>query len=183
MVKWRDRHGGRERVMWRVLKVIGRSPELMIPGVFRNLACFLGNLGAVFEFASREGISLEYGRPGTMPGETLQFYFDLSRDGQDLGFLSRGWDDPGIRMGDLLRVRGGRKAISPVDLRAVLEPGASNGVAFQIHEHTDGTLELELWVPVYGDVTRAEDLSQALKSLEKCKQRLGRIIPLGKGAP
>lgn len=68
-------------------------------------------------------------------------------------------------------------------LRAALDPGASNGVAFQIHEHTDGTLELQLWAPVHGDVARAEDLSKALESLEECKRRLMGIIPLGNDAP
>lgn len=86
-------------VAWRILDALGASPETHDPDVLAHVARFLENIGALFAFAAREGLCLEWGpQERHAPTENLQFYFDVSRGG---------WDDPGIRVGDLLKVPGG----------------------------------------------------------------------------
>lgn len=48
-------------VAWRILDALGASPETHDPGVLAQVARFLKNMGALFAFAAREGLCLEWG--------------------------------------------------------------------------------------------------------------------------
>src|SRR3972149_11231655 len=41
---------------------------------------------------------------GFRTNDDLELYYDLKQGRHDVGYISKGWDDPGFRVGDLVEV-------------------------------------------------------------------------------
>ena len=54
------------------------------------------NRGLVGHLARECGLALA----GFRTNDALELYYDLKRGRHDLGFIAKGWEDPGFRMGD-----------------------------------------------------------------------------------
>jgi hypothetical protein len=42
---------------------------------------------------------------GFLVNDALELYYDLKRGNAEMGYISKGWEDPGFRIGDLITVR------------------------------------------------------------------------------
>ena len=41
---------------------------------------------------------------GFLVNDTLELYYDLKQGREEMGYISKGWEDPGFRLGDLITV-------------------------------------------------------------------------------
>lgn len=41
---------------------------------------------------------------GFLVNDALELYYDLKRGREEMGYISKGWEDPGFRLGDLITV-------------------------------------------------------------------------------
>lgn len=41
---------------------------------------------------------------GFLTNDDLELYYDLKQGCHDVGYISKGWDDPGFRVGDIIEV-------------------------------------------------------------------------------
>jgi hypothetical protein len=103
-------------------------------------------------------------------GKDLEVYFDIIRGEQDVGFISKGWTDPGFRIGELVTVPEGypEDAEPPEYLRDFC---ATNGVALtrsRISDDTDWMLEYV----IYSSGFNAEMLRESLATFVECSERV-----------
>lgn len=100
----------------------------------------------------------------------LEVYFDITRGEQDVGFISKGWTDPGFRIGELLTMPQGypENAEPPEYLR---EFCATNGVALGRSPDLAGTHWILEYV-IYTSGFNAETLRESLDTFVECTERV-----------
>jgi hypothetical protein len=137
----------------------------------------LVDLGTVLRYAHQRKLLLRFSRTQqALTSASSAFYFDVFHHRWSLGYISRGWSDPGIRVGDLLFLPTRyRDALKP-RIKTVLDACSGQGVSTQWIPHVKG-VELHLWSPVYGHPPALEALHGALQSLQVCKRRVRRLAP------
>jgi hypothetical protein len=104
--------------------------------------------------------------------EHLCFYFDAVRDGNDIACLSRGWDDPGVRMSEQIEIPASLG--NPLWFERLIDFSATNGVAVTCsYENNIMTISLES--VLYDEGLNSATLENALNALADCKIQLQRI--------
>lgn len=165
------------RLAFRTALLLG-SPVLRDPKVFRRFSSFLKHFGILLDLAARSNLRLS----GFRCGGDLEFYVDVFRGRRDCGFISKGWDDPGTRVGDIIYVSGRHIPTFRGAIEAVVDACCGEGICFHPRP-VPGGLEVELWTPVYGDPMPARSILQALNSLRDCERRLRRLSPMARVPP
>ena len=156
-----------------MLADIATAPPEHLP----KLAQLLVDVGTVLRYVHQHKLLLRWSRTQqALTSASSAFYFDVFRHRQSLGYISRGWSDPGIRVGDLLFLPARHRDALKPRIRAVLDACSGQGVSAQWVPHAKG-VELHLWSPVYGNPPAVEALHNALQSLQVCKRRVRRLAP------
>lgn len=172
------RHSKEAATAAAILEVITRDHHLRDPKVLRGLSQFLLDLGALLSYAAQEGFGLAWGHSSqAQPSPVQEFYFDLYKGSQSLGYVSKGWRDPGVRVGDLLRVSRQDAGRIKRHIKVLLDACASQGTTLQLSAGADGVVELHVWTPVYGAVLTAQGLHEAMQALQACKRRIRKVCP------
>ena len=95
----------------------------------------------------------------------LEVYYDIEKEGREVGYISKGWEESGFRIGEIIMCEGGQlasfKANSDKILNVCATPGFGLGVKV-----IDNSLELDLNIIIYQDGFNAKVVSEALKNLE-----------------
>lgn len=161
------------RLARQILDDIADAPPEHLP----KLARLLVDLGTVLRYAQQRKLQLQCERSQrSLTSAASAFYFDVFQRRQSLGYISRGWNDPGIRVGDLLFLPARyRDALKP-RIKMVLDVCSGQGVSTHWVPNAKG-VELHLWSPVYGHPPALEALHGALQSLQVCKRRVRRLAP------
>lgn len=161
-----------------ILELIAQAPTLRQSYALRGLAAFFADVGGLLRYAVEQGVTLRWGHATpARPNAVTEFYFDVSKGKQSLGYISKGWDDPGARVGDLLRISATHTVRVKRQIKALVDSCASQGVSLQLHAGSQGAVELHVWTPVYGQPVSPAALHEAVKALQRCKQRIRRICP------
>lgn len=147
--------------------------------VRRCVASFLKNAGVLIDLVERSGLSLS----NVHSERELEFYCDVSKGKRDLGYISKGWTDPGVRVGDLIYFSDSAIPKFRANIEQIVNACTSQGVAFFVRPCDSGGLEVELWTPVYGDLNGTGNLREALKSLQACRKKIGKLCPFSGKAP
>ena len=118
-----------------------------------------------------EGALLIAGHEGSnfMWNAELELYLDISRAGQDAGFISKGWTDPGFRVGEIV-------IIPTVDVPHFMERVetvqhvcATNGFACTVTDTPDGSA-VQIDCVIYSTGFDGRTLSQTLSALARCSK-------------
>jgi hypothetical protein len=158
--------------------LITRNPQLRDAKALRGLSQFLLDLGALLRYAAQEGFALGWGHTSqAKPSPVMEFYFDLYKGSQSQCYISKGWDDPGVRIGDLLRVARQDAGRIKQRITTLVDACASQGVTLQLRVAPGGEVELHVWTPVYGSALTPRVLHEAVKALQECKRRIRRACP------
>jgi hypothetical protein len=100
--------------------------------------------------------------------DEMELYYDIAKDGEDVAFISKGWDDPGFRLGQLVTVSG--------DMADRLEDArkfcATNGVVLSYQEKEVSDYEVMLESVIYSTGFDGRTFAQALSTLIKCSNKL-----------
>jgi len=167
-----------------ILELITRDPQLRDAKALRGLSQFLLDLGALLRYAAQEGFALGWGHTSrAQPGPVMEFYFDLYKGSQSQCYISKGWNDPGVRIGDVLRISREDEGRIKQHIKPLVDACASQGVSLQLLAGAGGAVELHVWTPVYGSAVTPRGLHEAVKALQECKRRIRRICPFTCGAP
>lgn len=125
-----------------------------------------------------EGVGKECGvtLSGFHTGEHLELYYDLKHGRHDVGCIAKGWDDPGFRIGDIVKVAKWKIADMKEHVYALLQFCATRGVIVTIEEK-DTFIEIHLDSVVYLEGMNKRVFEQVLHYLQECVEKAHELIP------
>jgi hypothetical protein len=103
-----------------------------------------------------EGIGKECGvtLSGFRAGEHLEFCYILKQGRHDVGYISKGWGEPGFRVGDIIEVPKWKNTDMKEHLYALLTFCATRGVAVTIEERGLRKIgQCDKWEPGFTNAT------------------------------
>ena len=119
---------------------------------------------AMVEGMSREsGLTLD----GFHTNEDLELYFDIAKNGHDVGFISKGWDDPGFRVGELLILPAATLETFRRRAPEIMDFCSTNGMGCTGRLTPEG-LELSLLDNIYAEGFNIATFLQTLESVQSC---------------
>lgn len=105
---------------------------------------------------------------GFLCNEDMELYYDIAKDGEEVAFISKGWDDPGFRLGELVTVSGDMAGL----LEGVKRFCDTNGVVMSSQENEESDYEVVLELVIYSTGFDGRTFAQALSTLIECSDRL-----------
>lgn len=123
----------------------------------------------VEKIAQESGIKLS----GFLFNKDLELYYDITWHKRDTGFISRGWTEPGYRVGNLV--------IMPVskserfEMMEILNYCSGQGVVCTGTLRKNG-YELMIDQTIYEDGFNKKVLRQAVKTIEDCAKKIRNTI-------
>ena len=123
-----------------------------------------------------EKLGLELTR-GTASAE-LQVYYDIQRNGGDWGYISRGWDEPGFRIGQVLDIHSDKLPEFRQHSERIIRNLATRGIAITIEPEQGATpfqIHLTLNLPDAG--FNPNMLLDLLTNLFEVTQQIKKTIP------
>lgn len=135
-------------------------------------AAQIRNRRIIAEIARACGLTLT----GFLTNDALELYYDIKRGRHDLGFISKGWEDPGFRIGDLVEIGWWDGDVLKANTPQIMRFCATNGIATTIQE-TPLTVTLQLDGVIYNEGFNRETFLQTLDSLNICVGRIHALIP------
>ncbi len=109
---------------------------------------------------------------------TLELYFDLAGGQQDLGYIAKGWDDPGFRLGDLIAVPQPKALTLITNAFQVMKLCATNGIGISVQETAD-SIELALDGVIYTEGFNRETFRKTLGTLRETVQKVRALVGVG----
>ena len=172
MVRMRFENDGnplRDRI-FEVLRNSRTSAEEDLTALLQ-CAAHIRNRIIVEQTAKECGLKLS----GFRANDDLELYYDLKQGRHDVGYISKGWDDPGFRVGDLVSVP--RVNIGKVQANAyrLLKFCATRGVVLTVEEKPD-SIELQVDSVIYSDGFNKSVFAQVLHYLNVCVEKAEELI-------
>jgi hypothetical protein len=115
---------------------------------------------------------------GGTANATLQVYYDIQRNGGDWGYISRGWDEPGFRIGQALDVPNDKLPEFRRHSERIIRNLAARGIVITIEsmpEPAQAQLHLTLNLPDAG--FNQNMLLESLANLFEATQQIKETIP------
>jgi len=162
-----------------IARFLVAAPALRDPQVMARVASFLSTCGSLLTLVARSGFILR----NFHTTAALEFYADVYQRSKDLGSVSKGWNDPGFRVLDMLYIHHAFLPTFKARIYEIVEACASQGCCFQIHRSQARGIRLELWTPLYGDQLHPGALKEAFRALAECRRRIGRVCAFSRTPP
>jgi|CXWL01.1.fsa_nt_gi hypothetical protein len=112
---------------------------------------------------------------GFRAGEHLELCYDMKRGRHDVGCISKGWNEPGFRVGDIIEVPKWNNADMKEHLYVLLTYCATRGVAVTIEE-AEHSIELQLDSVIYSEGLNKQVFEQVLQYLQECVEKAHELI-------
>ncbi len=130
----------------------------------------------IIEDTAREsGLALT----GFRANDALELYYDIKRGRHDLGFIAKGWEDPGFRIGELVEIGWWDKDVLTANSHEIMRLCARNGITLTIQE-APLTITLQLDGVIYSEGFNRATFLQTLDSLNACIEKIHTLIPGGR---
>jgi hypothetical protein len=110
---------------------------------------------------------------GGKSNEFLELYYDLKRGQKEVGYISKGWDDPGFRIGELVTVP--RTNVVAENVTALMRFCAVCGVALTMKDSA-GSIEILMDSVIYSDGFNKKVFKQAIKYLGSCSDEAKKLF-------
>lgn len=112
---------------------------------------------------------------GFKANEYLELYYDLKRGRHDVGYISKGWEEPGFRVCELIKVPKSAISVLKTNVYALLKFCATRGVAVTIEEKTD-SVQLHMGSVIYSAGFNKKVFAQVLDSLTECTDKVHELF-------
>jgi len=128
-----------------------------------------------------EGIARELGLSLArfLTNDALELYYVIKRGRHEMGYISKGWEDPGFRIGDLVEIGEWDRDVLKAHSHHIMRFCAMNGIAMTIQE-TPTTIALQLDGVIYSEGFNRDTFLQTLDSLNACVEKIHTLIPEGR---
>jgi hypothetical protein len=135
--------------------------------------CFshITNRMLVEETAKECGLRLS----GFLTDDALELYYDLKQGRHEVGYISKGWDDPGFRIGEIVEIEKRKLASLKEHAFELLKFCATNGVTMTIEDRKD-SIEIQMSSVIYSDGFNKKVFEQTLHHLNLCVEKAEDLI-------
>jgi len=169
--RWHDGSVGRLRD--RIFEVLINSPTSGKEDLqaLAQCASHIRNTAIVQSIAKEQGLRLSKCRVD----QHMELYYDISHGRHGLGFISKGWTDPGFRIGDLFSVsRAAAESFKPY-IFDLLKFCATNGITVTMQE-TEGKIELTMDAVIYSEGFNKDTFQNTLDALSECVEKAEKLL-------
>ena len=122
---------------------------------------YLQDVGHIHAVATELGLEVS----GLRSDADLALYWDLTHDGRDVGFIYRGWDDPGFGIGECLPVSGDEMPVFMAQADSAIRLLATNGLTLTTSPIPGGGCWLNMTTVIYSDGFNAGTVGGALGAI------------------
>ena len=109
--------------------------------------------------------------------DELELYFDVFRgnDLKSICYISRGWDDPGYRVGESIIIDKNILEFKEKFYK-IINICADNLIAVKVSPLKDDKVQLDIQIGIYHDGFNEKVLSEAISSLGDSLQKIGQLL-------
>jgi len=112
---------------------------------------------------------------GFNANEHLELYYDIAEGKREVGYISKGWEDPGFRVGDIVEVPKPNIPNLTAHAFELLKFCATRGVAVTVEEKA-GSVEVHMESVIYSDGFNKKVFGQVLHELNVCVAKAQELI-------
>jgi hypothetical protein len=129
-----------------------------------------------------EGIARECGVTLTrfLTNDTLDLYYDIKRGRHDLGYISKGWEDPGFRIGDTVEIDPWEADAFKAHAAELARFSATRGMAMTLVTRAPMSTEIQMDGVIYSEGFNRDTFEKTLESINACVEEIHRRIPDGR---
>lgn len=110
-----------------------------------------------------------------LANDELELYYDLKRGRHDMGYISKGWEDPGFRIGDLIEIEKWKEESFKVNAYEILRFCATNGIVLTVEETKD-TITLQMEGVIYSEGFNKDTFLKTLETLNECVEKAQELL-------
>ncbi len=110
-----------------------------------------------------------------LTNDALELYYDLKQGRHEVGYISKGWDDPGFRIGEIVEIETRKLASLKEHAFELLKFCATNGVTMTIEDQGE-LIELHMDSVIYSDGFNKSVFEQVLYHLNLCVEKAEELI-------
>ncbi len=133
---------------------------------------FLRDVGRIHAVASQLALEIS----GFRSDEALALYWDVRRDGRDVGFIYKGWDDPGFGIGECVPVSADEMPVFMAQANTAVRLVATNGLALTTEPMPNGGCYLNMTAGVYSAGFNAGVMDAALDTIAECSATIRSMV-------
>ena len=128
-----------------------------------------------------EGIARDCGLSLTafLTNDALELYYAIRRGRHGLGFIAKGWDDPGFRIGDLVEIGPWEADAFKAQAAELARFCAIRGIAMTLVTRTPMSAEVQLDGVIYIEGFNRNTFQKTLDSVNECVERTQTVITGG----
>ncbi len=112
---------------------------------------------------------------GFLANDELELYYDLKRGRHDMGYISKGWEDPGFRIGDLIEMEKWKEDSFKANAYEILRFCATNGIVITVEETKD-MITLQMEGVIYSEGFNKDTFSKTLETLNECVEKTQELL-------
>ncbi len=112
---------------------------------------------------------------GFRVNDALELYYDIKRGSEDMGYISKGWEDPGFRIGDLVAVPRSKAGRFKTCLSQIQKFCAVNGIAMTVTK-TKESIDIQMDGVIYSEGFNRKTFKSTLETLYECVQKAKVLI-------
>lgn len=106
----------------------------------------------------------------------LELYYDIAQGKRKVGYISKGWDDPGFRIGDIVEVPKRKIASLREHAYSLLKYCATRGIVMTVEENDNDSVKLQMDSVIYSDGFNEKVFVQVLHYLTECVEKANEMF-------
>jgi len=107
--------------------------------------------------------------------QNLELFYDISKGRYDIGYISKGWNDPGYRIGNILVVPNARMQLLQNCIMQIMKVCAVRGFSTTILNRKDYA-ELHIDSVVYSEGFNQKVFVQVVENLNECVEKTYELL-------
>ena len=105
----------------------------------------------------------------------LELYYDIKRGRHAVGYISKGWGEPGFRVGDVIIVPKAKNTLLKAAAYTLLSFCATRGVVLTFNDTSEGA-EIHMNATIYTDGFNRKVFDQSLDCLNDCVEKAEKLV-------
>lgn len=112
---------------------------------------------------------------GFLANDELELYYDIKRGRHNMGYISKGWEDPGFRIGEVIDIPKNKIEVLKANVYKILKFCAANGIVMTIEERKD-TVEIQMDGVIYSEGFNKDTFMKTLEALNECIEKAESLL-------
>ena len=112
---------------------------------------------------------------GFVSNDMLELYFDVYKDNKSICYISKGWQDPGFRVGDFIEID---KTVPGFKEKfyEIFQICSKDLISVSVSETRHKSVGMSLEIGIYSDGLNAKVLNNATETLEQVFKNISTIL-------